>query len=200
MGLSVWHCILKYLRSVRSINLESAPLLKRDGKLTSRTQVNCYGRGMIMSLKKLFFSIFIVFSLLFVCQGALVMLLLENQDRLQDQENTRYQSYLVADEFRKSSQDLTRLARTYVATESSKYETMYNDVIAVRDGNKPRPDGRTISLKQIMKDLGFAAEEFSLLDEAANKSNELVATEVKAMNAVKGLFGSTSNTTIISKK
>ncbi len=141
-----------------------------------------------MSLKKLFFSIFIVFSILFVCQGILVMLLLDSQDKLQREQDKRYRSYLVADEFRKSSQDLTRLARTYVVTENPEYEAMYNDIIAVRDGNKPRPDGKMISLRQLMKNLGFTTEEFSLLDEAAAKSNELVGTEVQAMNAVKGLF------------
>ncbi len=141
-----------------------------------------------MTLKKLFSSIFVVFSILFVCQGILVILLLNNQNKLQNEQDKRYQSYLVANEFRQSSQDLTRLARTYVVTGDSKYETMYNDIVAVRDGNKPRPDGRSISLGQIMKNLGFTAEEFSLLDEAVSKSNGLVATEVKAMNAVKGLF------------
>ncbi len=142
----------------------------------------------MMSLKKLFFSIFFVFTLFFICQGILVMLLLKNGNKLQNEQERRYQSYLVAEEFRKSSQDLTRLARTYVVTGDAEYETMYNDIIAVRDGKKPRADGRTISLRQIMKDLGFTAEEFSMLDEAVAKSNELVATEVKAMNAVKGVF------------
>ncbi len=141
-----------------------------------------------MSLKKLFFSIFVVFSILFTCLGILAMLLLDNQNKLQREQDNRYNSYVVADEFRHSSRELTRLARTYVATGNPKYETMYNDIIAVREGKKPRPDGRTISLRQIMENLGFTAEEFSLLDEAIAKSNGLVATEVKAMNAVKGLF------------
>ncbi|PIE58974.1 MAG: hypothetical protein CSA33_00360 [Desulfobulbus propionicus] len=141
-----------------------------------------------MTLKKLFTSIFVVFSILFFCQGFLVMLLLNNQNKLQNEQDKRYQSYLVANEFRQSSQDLTRLARTYAVTGNPEYEAMYNDIIAVRDGNKPRPDGRAISLREIMKNLGFTAEEFSLLDEAVAKSNGLVVTEVKAMNAVKGLF------------
>ncbi len=141
-----------------------------------------------MSLKKLFFAIFVVFSSLFTGLGILAMLLLDNQNKLQNEEDKRYQSYLIAEEFRQSSRDLTRLARTYVTTANPEYEAMYNDVIAVRDGKKPRPDGTTIPLRQIMKDLGFTDEEFSLLDEAIAKSNGLVATEIKAMNAVKGLF------------
>ncbi|PIE43745.1 MAG: hypothetical protein CSA50_03850 [Gammaproteobacteria bacterium] len=141
-----------------------------------------------MSLKKLFFSIFILFSILFVCQGILVMLMLDNQNKLQSEQDRRYQSYLIADEFLQGSRDLTRLARTYVVTGNPKYETMYDDIIAVREGKQPRSDGKTISLRQIMKYLGFTAEEFSLLDDAIAKSEGLVATEIKAMNAVKGLF------------
>ncbi len=141
-----------------------------------------------MSLKKLFISIFVVFSILFTGLGVLAKLLLDNQNQLQNEQEKRYQSFMIADEFRHSSRELTRLARTYVVTGTPKYETMYKDIIAVRDGKKPRPDGSTISLRQIMKNLGFTAEEFALLDEAIAKSDGLVATEVRAMNAVKGLF------------
>ncbi|PIE02601.1 MAG: hypothetical protein CSA81_06345 [Acidobacteria bacterium] len=143
---------------------------------------------MVMTLKKLFVSIFFVFSALFICQMILILLLLDAQNKLQSEQKIRYKSYLAANEFLNSSCELTRLARTYVVTGQSKYETRYNDVIAVRNGQKPRPDGRTISLRQIMKNLGFTAEEFSMLDEAIAKSDGLVATEKKAMNAVKGLF------------
>ncbi len=141
-----------------------------------------------MSLKKLFLSIFILFSFLLVCMGILAIFMEKNQKALKHAQEIRYQSYLVADALSQSSQDLTRLARTYVATGESKYETMYNDVLAIRNGKKPGPDGKTISLKQKMVDLGFSEKEFALLDEAGAKSSGLVATEVKAMNAVKGLF------------
>lgn len=40
----------------------------------------------------------------------------------------------------------------------------------------------------MMKDLGFSDREFALLKEAQNNSDALVNMEVKAMNAVKGLF------------
>ena len=120
----------------------------------------------------------------------------------------RYQSYQVADELRQSSDDLTRLARTYVLTGESHYEQMYLDILDIRDGRKPRPinyhtiywdlvlkpgekpkpDGRVIPLQQMMKDLGFTEREFQLLAEAKSNSDQLVNMEVKAMNAVKGIF------------
>ncbi|RJG11571.1 methyl-accepting chemotaxis protein [Massilia cavernae] len=120
----------------------------------------------------------------------------------------RYQSYILADELRQSSDDLTRLARTYVVTGDAKYEKQYLDILDIRGGkkprpqnyeriywdfvaageSKPRPDGATISLIDLMKKAGFSEQEFAKLKEAQDNSDALVKTEVVAMNAVKGLF------------
>ncbi len=55
----------------------------------------------------------------------------------------RYQSYQAADELRQSSDDLTRLGRTYVVTGDEKYEKMYMDILDIRNGKKPRPRATT---------------------------------------------------------
>jgi len=55
-------------------------------------------------------------------------------------------------------------------------------------GDKPRPDGKAISLQQLMKNAGFTDEELSKLKEAQDNSDDLVITETVAMNAVKGLY------------
>ena len=121
---------------------------------------------------------------------------------------SQYQSYLLADELRQSSDDLTRLGRTYVVTGDKKYEKQYFDILDIRNGKKPRPeeyqrvywdfytvdmkkprpDTETISLEQLMKNAGFTKTEFDLLQQAQDNSNGLVNLEVEAMNAVKGLF------------
>jgi len=111
-----------------------------------------------------------------------------NQNQLNNAYENRYESYLRADELRQSSDDLTRLARTYVITQDKKYEDKYWDILAVRGGKKPRSDGRTIALQEIMKNLGFTEEEFGKLKEAGQNSNDLVTTETIAMNEVKGLY------------
>jgi methyl-accepting chemotaxis protein len=127
---------------------------------------------------------------------------------LEKSHRTRYASYLLADEFRQSSDDLTRLARTYAITGDGRYESQYLDVIAMRDGDKPRPvtahriywdlvledgkrprpAGETKPLLTLMREAGFADAEFQKLEQAKAKSDGLVALETKAMNAVKGLF------------
>ncbi len=118
------------------------------------------------------------------------------------------ESYLLADELRQSSDDLTRLARTYVITGDDKYEEQYFAILDIRNGKKarpadyhriywdfiaadmakPRPDTVTISLHELMKQAGFTESEFEFLNEAQANSDGLVNLEVKAMNAVKGLF------------
>ncbi|MDL0088319.1 hypothetical protein [Campylobacter gastrosuis] len=119
-------------------------------------------------------------------------------------------SYKLADELRQSSDDLTRLVRTFVATLGSdkSYEKQYNAVLAIRNGKlarpenyervywdfvaggnlKPRPDtSEKISLKELMKKEGFTDDEFKKLSEAEGRSNTLVGLEVKAFEIIKSL-------------
>ncbi len=119
---------------------------------------------------------------------------------------SRYTSYLLADELRKSSDDLTRLARTYVVTGDPEWEKQYFEVLDIRNGKKTRPNqyekiywdfraagtdpgrgsGDTIPLQELMKKAGFTEAEFAKLKEAQANSDDLVNTETVAMNLVKG--------------
>ncbi|MGI9337667.1 MAG: GGDEF domain-containing protein [Gammaproteobacteria bacterium] len=45
----------------------------------------------------------------------------------------------AADELRQSSDDLTRYARLYAVTGDSEYADIFNDILAIRDGDIPRP-------------------------------------------------------------
>ena len=111
-----------------------------------------------------------------------------NQGELQRAYEARERSLALAAELRMSSEDLTRLARTYVVTADPAYEQAYWDVLAVRNGTKPRADGQQVSLRELMQQAGFTGEEFALLEQAERNSNQLVTTETIAMNAVKGQF------------
>lgn len=62
-----------------------------------------------------------------------------SQSDVTQAHDTQYISYLLADELRQSSDDLTRLARTYVITADAKYERQYFDILDIRNGKKPRP-------------------------------------------------------------
>ena len=111
-----------------------------------------------------------------------------NQRELNRAQANRHQSYRLAHELRRSSDELTRLARTYVVTGDPRFEQEYWHVLAVRNGEAARPDGRTVPLRTLMERQGFTAAEFAKLKESEDNSNALVQTETIAMNAVKGRF------------
>jgi CHASE3 domain sensor protein len=50
------------------------------------------------------------------------------ETRLEDAYEQKHESYLLADELRQSSDDLTRLARTFVVTGKPLFAEMYQDV------------------------------------------------------------------------
>ncbi len=141
-----------------------------------------------MSIRKMFVAVYTVGSISIVGLMVVTGLMIWNQLALTRSQDIRFQSYLLADELRQSSDDLTNLARTYVVTGDPRYEQQYWDVLAVRNGEKPRRDGRVVALTALMKELGFSDEEFAKLRESEAKSNALVRTETVAMNAVKGRF------------
>ncbi|MBU1620334.1 MAG: methyl-accepting chemotaxis protein [Gammaproteobacteria bacterium] len=164
--------------------------------------------GSSLTLKKLFSGLFIVLMVLMAGLALAQMRLSALNQQLSDTHIKRYQSYILADELRQSSDDLTRLARTYVLTAEQKYEAFYNQILAIRSGEAPRPEhyqriywdfyaaeGRPphpdseqhIALLDLMKQAGFTVQELEKLAEANRNSNDLVNTEVMAMNAVKGL-------------
>jgi len=111
-----------------------------------------------------------------------------NQRELNRVQANRYESYRLANELRRSSEELTRLARIYVITAKPAFEAEFWHVLAVRNGTAARPDGRTVSLRTLMEREGFTAAELAKLTESEDNSNALVTTETIAINAVKGRF------------
>jgi methyl-accepting chemotaxis protein len=153
-----------------------------------------------MTVNRIFVGIYSLIILILIGLGVVTFLMLGNQTDLNTSQEIRFDSYLAADELRQSSDDLTRLARTYVVTGDSTYEDQYWHILDVRNGIKPRPDGRKIPLMDIMANLGFTDVEFGLLAESGANSDGLVWTETVAMNAVKGMFDDGSgNFTVVAE-
>jgi methyl-accepting chemotaxis protein len=109
-------------------------------------------------------------------------------------KDNRFYSILLVDELRKSSEELTRQVRNYAATGRAEAEDAYNMVLAVRGGQSPRPDDALIApgerrvLLDLLREYGITDAEFALVERANSLSDNLVALEVRAMNAVKGVF------------
>jgi len=120
-----------------------------------------------------------------------------------DAENEqRLMSFMLADELRQSSDDLTRMAQLYVASGDPREQQYYQDILDIRDGKKPRPvnyggiywdlvlatgksptpdSAQTKPLLELMRDAGFTSEELNTLSEAKVFSDRLTQTEREAM-------------------
>lgn len=123
---------------------------------------------------------------------------------------SKNRSFLLADELRQSSDDLTRLARTYVITTNPRFKQQYYEVLAIRNGQSARPahynriywdffavkgskekpdlHAKAIALHALMEKAGFTKEELDLLSQSQLQSDTLVHAEEIAMHAVVGLF------------
>ncbi|MEO7465340.1 MAG: hypothetical protein ABIV42_07695 [Nitrosospira sp.] len=162
-----------------------------------------------MTIRKLSFIFYFATAVLISLFALFVALRFFEQRELKHLQEARYASSLAADELRQTSDDLTRMVRAYVDTGDPKFEEIYWEILAIRNGEKERPlhyersywdlvigdpdfragpEGEKISLRTQMKGLGFTEAEFAKLAEAERMDNQLVQSERTALNARKGLF------------
>ncbi len=149
----------------------------------------------------------VIFSILLVLLSAIIFIMervADNHDTLAKQEHIRFESHKLANQIRHSSDDLTRMARTYVATGDKKYKAYFQEILAIRNGTAPRPlnynqvywdfvigngvrpegFGEPISLLSMLKELGLSSQEIAKLEEATKFSDDLASLENKAFDAL----------------
>jgi hypothetical protein len=161
-----------------------------------------------MSRKNTFFLMFATLAVLMAAILYVMLLIVRNESAIAAAENRRLESYKLADELRQTSDDLTRMARTYVVSGDTRYIAYFKRIVDIRDGEaprpvdynsiywdfviatgqKPRPDGQPAALEALMREMNFTADEFALLGQAQNRSDALIELEERAMNAVKGRY------------
>ena len=152
--------------------------------------------------------LFILNTLSFISVAIVINKYQKSTINLEDAYNMQYKSLILADELRQSSDDLTRMARTYVITGNPMFEEQYKTVLAIRNGELPRPkryngifwdfltlqgnkpklDGEKIPLRDLMRNANFPDSELNMLFTSQNESDDLTKLEHKAMNAIKGKF------------
>jgi PAS domain S-box-containing protein len=141
-----------------------------------------------MNLKKTFTISLAVIIVLLIFLSGFTLLMFSNKAQSERKYENQIKSIAIATALRASSDDLTRFVRTYAVTGDSVWEKRYWHVLAIRNGEKPWPNGRIISLHDTMLKLGFTKIEFNKLKEAEKNSNGLVSIEEIAFHAMKGLF------------
>lgn len=144
--------------------------------------------------------------LVFVAVVVSFMLYVRAEQAIDQANEARHASILLAGELRQTSEDLTRMVRTYVVTGNPHYQQHYREILAIRDGKAPRPvdyqssywdqvledpqhpppTAPAASLLQRMRAAGFTPAEMAMLSTAKANSDALTRTELAAMRLVAG--------------
>ena len=113
-------------------------------------------------------------------------------------------AYQLAQDLRRSSDDLTQMIRLYAVTGDPRYAGHFQHILDIRNGDAPRPqeysriywdfvladgerpdgDRPAVALRTLMAEAGMLEEELALLDEAEFQSNDLVSLEREVMEVV----------------
>jgi PAS domain S-box-containing protein len=149
----------------------------------------------------------VLLALLILGLAASVLRLRGSLQDLSRAHANRSATLALAAELRQSSDDLTRMARTYAVTRDPRYKAYYHRILAIRDGRAPRPrnydhsywdfvtsahhypetpDGPAIALVERMRQAGFTPAELDLLRQSKDRSDVLVGLEEQAFAAVEG--------------
>ncbi|MBA4707850.1 putative bifunctional diguanylate cyclase/phosphodiesterase [Aquitalea aquatica] len=157
-------------------------------------------KSKLLLLSRYYWLILLVFIAFIVS----FVLYVRAENAIDRANETRHASILLAGELRQSSDDLTRMVRSYVVTGEPVYQQHYREILAIRDGMVARPqDYQNIywdlvleddrrpqaasvvpSLLQRMRDAGFTPDEMARLAEAKAKSDALTRIEWAAMALV----------------
>lgn len=149
-----------------------------------------------------------ILMLLLSAIGTMVYQAFGIQNDIAISERHRYRSLLLAGELFQSSEDLTRMARTYVTTGNPAYKHHFFEILDIREGIKPRPQnysatywhltdaekksvaeqGELVPLLEMMDKEGFSQQEIALMREAKANSDKLASLEKQAIAALSGLY------------
>lgn len=169
-----------------------AGAIKNRRMVTPKSNLSRFSRYLWLTL-----GMFVVFVTTFI-------LYVRAEKQIDRANESRQQSFRLADELRQSSDDLTRMVRTYVVTGDPIYKQHYHEILDIRDGKKPRPvdyqnsywdlvlgddkrprpPGPVVPLLDLMRQAGFTEEEFAKLEEAKGKSDALTHSELAAMDLI----------------
>ena len=142
------------------------------------------------------------------------------QTELHEEQQQYLYEYKLADELRQTSDDQTRFARLFVSTGNERFARYYTDVVAIRNGTqarpekydmiywdllipqgqKPRPDRKATAWQDLVRKSKLEMEEQNLLYEAEKQCNNLMFTELTAINAAQGLFDDGKGNFVIKKE
>ena len=144
------------------------------------------------SLSSKFARLAIFTTLFLVVMFILILRVIVRKNQLVEVQKQQVVLLLMAEEMRQTSMSLTNSCRSFVATGDDKYKKEYEQTVAWRNGNIPRPSsvhhllspGLIISQRALLKNLGCSKTELDLLSKSADFSNALVSVENQAIDSI----------------
>jgi len=158
------------------------------------------------SMRQIVSALSVVVALLLALLIALSVAASEAEDRVAIASERREQTQRLVAELRQGADDLSRLARSFVATGEYQAERQYQAIAEIRDGRRPRPehyeriywdlvdaDGRPprpdstiiVPLGELMLQAGFSRDEMAKVEEVRSRSGAVLAIELRAMELVR---------------
>ncbi|MDR2542457.1 MAG: methyl-accepting chemotaxis protein [Treponema sp.] len=135
------------------------------------------------------------FTIGLIIMTALSLLYLSQKiDEYDKVATNRFYANILADEFRRSSDELTRQVQLYAVTGDDSAEDAYLLMVDILEGAAPRPanalirPGETIAFLDLLWEYGITEDEFTHVDKANDISEELIILETESMYAVQGIF------------
>lgn len=128
-----------------------------------------------------------------------------SEKRLDHANVQRQISFELADQLRHSSDDLTRMVRTYIATGDTRYKTYFQNILDIRNGKIARPEnytriywdlvltghaeaplqvGEGVALLDLMRASGFKEQELEKLITSKANSDALTELEFEAIRLI----------------
>ncbi|MCY3946333.1 MAG: hypothetical protein OXF44_08630 [Anaerolineaceae bacterium] len=122
----------------------------------------------------------------------------------------RQSEIFLSDGLRQTSDDLTRMARLYAITGEDNYREYFDEILAIRNGDAPRPElyfevpywdfvlatnhrlgesGEAVAVRTLLERAGVTSASLSLLREAEEQSNILAELENEVMDVVSASAG-----------
>lgn len=140
----------------------------------------------------------------FICFVLSFVWYVRSERQIDEAHHQRFLSMQLTTELKQSSDDLTRMVRTYAVTGNPIYKARYQEILSIRNGDKPRPDtyaltywdlvladdkrpavqGAPIALLTRMQQAGVTEGELNELRKAKTRSDALAKLELDAMQLV----------------
>ncbi|MFZ6759462.1 bifunctional diguanylate cyclase/phosphodiesterase [Undibacterium sp. Ji50W] len=169
--------------------------------MTSHNSLSSYSRSFWLTL-----AVFALFTLVFVWY-------VHSEKSIDRVNDLRFESHVLSTELQQTSEDLTRMVRSYVATGNPDYKRYYQHILDVRNGKAARPalgknlfwdlvpavnnqrsnedvsvagpgPGRGVPLLDLLGNAGLSKEEFARLELAKANSDALTKIEWAAMHLI----------------